>query len=36
MKKWLNGYVYDLFVDYNSTDISDIVDIHKFLMKKMM
>ena len=28
------GYVYDLSVDYDSTDVDDIVDIHKYLMKK--
>ena len=29
-----NGYVYDFNVDYDATDIDDIVDIHKNLMKK--
>ena len=29
-----NGYVYDFSVDYNATDIDDIKDIHKYLMKK--
>ena len=30
----LNGYVYDFSVDYDATDIDDIKDIHKYLMKK--
>ena len=30
----LNGYVYDLSVGYDATDVDDIVDIHKYLMKK--
>ena len=29
-----NGYVYDFSVGYDATDIDDIVDIHKYLMKK--
>ena len=29
-----NGYVYDFNVDYNATDIDDIKDNHKYLMKK--
>ena len=33
-KTGLNGYVYDFSVDYDSTDINDIKDIHKYLMKK--
>ena len=28
-----NGYVYDFSVDYNSTDVDDIKDIHTYLMK---
>ena len=28
------GYVYDFSVDYNVTDVDDIKDIHKYLMKK--
>ena len=28
------GYVYDFSVDYEATDVDDIKDIHKFLMKK--
>ena len=30
----LNGYVYDFSVDYNAIAVSDILDIHKYLMKK--
>ena len=30
----LNGYSYDFRVDYNTIDVSDIVDIHKNLRKK--
>ena len=30
-----NGYVYDFSVDYNDTAVDDILDIHKYLMKKM-
>ena len=33
-KTGFNGYVYDFSVDYNATDIDDIEDIHKYLMKK--
>ena len=29
-----NWYVYDFSVDYNATDVDDIKDIHKYLMKK--
>ena len=29
-----NGYVYGFSVDYNATDVDDIKDIHKYLMKK--
>ena len=28
------GYVYDFSVDYDATDVVDIKDIHKYLMKK--
>ena len=36
MKKTrFNGYVYDFNVDYNATDVDNIVDIHKYLMKKI-
>ena len=35
MKKTdFNGYIYDFSVDYDATDIDDIKDIHKYLMKK--
>ena len=33
-KTGFNGYVYDFSVDYNATDIDDIKDIQKYLMKK--
>ena len=33
-KTGLNGYVCDFNVDYDSTDVDDINDIHKYLMKK--
>ena len=33
-KTGLNGYVNEISVDCNSADISNIVDIHKYLMKK--
>ena len=33
-KAGFNGYVYVFSVDYDATDIDDIVDIHKYLMKK--
>ena len=35
MKKtgW-NGYIYDFSVDYNAIIVADILDIHKYLMKK--
>ena len=29
-----NEYIYDFSVDYDSTDVDDIKDIHKYLMKK--
>ena len=35
MKKTrLKGYVYDFSVDYNAVAVADILDIHKYLMKK--
>ena len=35
MKKMgLNGYIYDFRVDYDAIAIDDILDIHKYLMKK--
>ena len=33
-KKGLNGYVYDFSVDYDAIAVADILDIHKYLMKK--
>ena len=30
------GYVYDFSVDYDPTDVDDILEIHKYLMKKKM
>ena len=37
MKKTeFNGYVYDFSVHYDSIDVDDIKDIHKYLMKKMI
>ena len=32
-KTGFTGYVYDFSVDYDSTDVGDIFDIHKYLMK---
>ena len=33
-KKRLNGYVYGFSVDYDAIVVDDILDIHKYLMKK--
>ena len=33
-KTGFNGYVYDFSADYDATDVDEIVDIHKYLMKK--
>ena len=33
-KTGFNGYVYDFSVDYDANDVDNIVDIHKYLMKK--
>ena len=33
-KTGFNGYVYDFSVYYDATDVNDIFDIHKYLMKK--
>ena len=33
-KTGFNRYVYDFIVDYDATDIDDIKDIQKYLMKK--
>ena len=35
-KTGFNGYVYDFSVDYDATDVDDIVDIHNYLMKKII
>ena len=34
-KTGFTGYVYGFGVDYNATDVDDIVDIHKYLMKQI-
>ena len=33
-KKGFNGYVYDFSVDCDAIAVDDILDIHKYLMKK--
>ena len=33
-KTGFNGYVYDFSVDYVAIAVDDILDIHKYLMKK--
>ena len=33
-KPEFNGCAYDFSVDYDATDVDDIKDIHKYLMKK--
>ena len=33
-KTGLKGYVYDFSTDYNAIAVSDILEIHKYLMKK--
>ena len=33
-KTGLKGYVYGFSVDYNAIAVSDVLDIHKYLMKK--
>ena len=33
-KAGLNGYVYDFSVDYDAIAVDDMLDIHKYLMKK--
>ena len=33
MTGW-NGYVYDFGVDYDSFGVNDILDTHKYLMRK--
>ena len=34
-KTGFKGYIYDFSVDYDATDVDDIKDIHKYLMKKI-
>ena len=33
-KTGFNGYIYDFSISYNSIDVEEIKDIHKYLMKK--
>ena len=33
-KTGLNGYIYDFSVDYDAIAVTDILEIHKYLMKK--
>ena len=33
-KTGFNGYIYDFSTDYNAIAVSDILDIHKYLMEK--
>ena len=33
-KTGFNGCIYDFSSDYNATDVSDIQEIYKYLMKK--
>ena len=33
-KTGLKGYVYDFSVDYDAVAVTDVLDIHKYLMKK--
>ena len=33
-KTGFNGDIYDFCTDYNATAVSDILNIHKYLMKK--
>ena len=33
-KTGFTGYVYDFSVDYDATDVDDMLGIHKYLMKK--
>ena len=33
-KTGFNGYVYDFSVDYDVTNVDDVLDIHKYLMNK--
>ena len=33
-KTGLKGYIYDFSIDYNAIAVADILDIHKYFMKK--
>ena len=33
-KTGLNGYLYDFSVDYDAITVDDILDIHKYLIKR--
>ena len=33
-KKGLNGYVYNFYIDYRAFDTSNIINVHKYFMKK--
>ena len=33
-KTGFNGCIYDFSVDYNAIEVSDTLDIHKYLMEK--
>ena len=33
-KTGFNGHIYDFSVDYDAIDVDNILDIHKYLMKK--
>ena len=33
-KTGLNGYLHNFYVDYNIIDIIDMINIHRYLMKK--
>ena len=33
-KTGFNGYIYDFSTDYNAIGVSDILDIHKYLIEK--
>ena len=35
-KTGFNDYVYDFSVVYNATNVDDIKDIHKYLLKKII
>ena len=34
-KTGFHGYVYNFSVDYDAPNVDDVVDIHKYLMKKI-